>query len=116
MPDSTGQLRLIQLPRGDTIWARVTVDADTEEYIDTGVRDSAAAVVESVRETIESVVRTVADAVDRHRPDETTVEFGLEFAAKSGKVFAALGEVGAASSVKVSMTWRHEDVPAGSDD
>ena len=107
MTESSGQLRLLQLPSGEQIWARVTTDAPEGE--DAGFADRAADAVESVKETIQGVVRSVADAVESHRPTETKVEFGLEFTAKSGKVFAALGELGATTSVKVTLTWHHDD-------
>lgn len=109
MTESQGQLRLIELPSGEQIWARVTTDSRAGG--DTGFTDRAAEAVESVRETIQGVVRSVAGAVEAHRPTETKVEFGLEFTAKSGKVFAALGELGATTSVKVTLTWKHDDTP-----
>ncbi|NUR61374.1 MAG: hypothetical protein HOV87_22335 [Catenulispora sp.] len=108
MPDST--LQQIELPTGETIWARVTLDPD-DEYQDRKFGQRAAETLHSFGETIQGVVRSVAHAVGQDRPTTTAVEIGVEFTVKSGKVLAVLAELGGKTSVKVTLTWEHGELP-----
>lgn len=107
MADAVRRTELLKLPSGDEVWVRVSVDPD--EMADTGFRDQARKSVASLNETIRGVVRSVSAAVEEHRPTETRVEFGVEFTAKASGVVAVLGELGATTSLKVTLTWAHRD-------
>jgi len=104
-------LQQVALPTGETIWARVTVDPDDEYYQDRKFGDRAVESLHAFQDTIRGVVRSVAQAVGRDRPTTTAVEIGVEFTVKSGKVLAVLAELGGKTSVKVTLTWEHGELP-----
>ena len=94
----------VELPTGEVIWARATVDGPTNvassplQHLD----------VEDFRRTVRGVSATLRHAVDDLVPDEVQVEFGLELALKSGKLVSVLAEAGATATVKVALTWKRE--------
>jgi Trypsin-co-occurring domain 1 len=63
-------------------------------------------------ETVRGVVRSVRQAIDEHRPDSLTVEFGIEITARTGAVLSILAEGGGTAQVKVTASWDRRDTPA----
>ncbi|MFI2632322.1 CU044_2847 family protein [Streptomyces collinus] len=61
---------------------------------------------DEVRECIEAVTAQLAQAWDRVKPSEATVEFGLSVTTKGGKLVGLIVEGGGTASLKVSLTWR----------
>jgi hypothetical protein len=126
------QARLIRLPDGTEVWARLSPvalpagsggaeeygdDGDYGDYEDVGAFDGAAARVLRLRDLITGVAASVRDAAERAAPDEVSVEFGVEFAVKSGAVVSVLADAETCSGLKVTLTWRdrfthHADRPA----
>ena len=53
-------------------------------------------------ETVRGVVTSVWQAIDEHRPDSLTVEFGIEITARTGAVLSVLAEGGGTAQVKVT--------------
>jgi hypothetical protein len=51
------------------------------------------------------VTRSLADALRAARPDEVSVEFGIDLTAKSGMVVGMLAGGEAKSAIKVTLTW-----------
>lgn len=51
---------------------------------------------------------SVRDALDTHRPDALTVEFGIEINIRTGKVLSVLAEGGGTTHVKVTATWQEK--------
>ncbi|MFI1963886.1 CU044_2847 family protein [Streptomyces pathocidini] len=101
------RIQRIELPGGEVVLARVTGEsgygADDE---DVGVLDAVAAKVEQLREVVTGVGAAVLDAAAAVRPDEASITFGIELAAKSGKALAVLADGEAKASVQVTLTWR----------
>ncbi|MBY8888182.1 hypothetical protein K7472_25575 [Streptomyces sp. PTM05] len=107
--------RLIELPDGTQVWARMSpvplpdaADAEDDygDYEDVGALDGAIARVRNLRALITGVAASVRDAAAQAAPDEVSVEFGVEFAVKSGAIVSVLADGEATSGLKVTLTWR----------
>ncbi|NWF30493.1 hypothetical protein HW130_30285 [Streptomyces sp. PKU-EA00015] len=106
---------------GETVLARVeTLDPEDldlrgrpTEYGDeeeVGALDTLLDRVDGVQRVIRTVGTSVLDAArEAARPDEVSVSFGVELAAKSGKVVAFLADGEAKASLSVTLTWRPGD-------
>lgn len=77
-----------------------------------GVQD--AFTFDGVRRTIEAVAGELAQAWDRVKPAEATVEFGLSLTARSGKLTGLVVEGGADASLKVTLVWKNAERHDGS--
>ncbi|WP_030672363.1 CU044_2847 family protein [Streptomyces rimosus] len=110
---------LIELPDGTQVWARVSrldISGDPdEEYNDVGVWDALGARVEGLRELVGGVADSVRAAAERVAPDETSVSFGVEVAAKPGRAVALLADGEAKANLSVTLTWRRERERAAAD-
>ncbi len=118
------QARLIRLPDGTEVWARLSPatvpgpaagedgDDGYDDYEDVGALDNAAARVLRLRDLITGVAASVRDAAERAAPDEVSVEFGVEFAVRSGAVVSVLADAESTSGLKVTLTWRDRFGPA----
>ena len=112
------------LPSGDLIWVRAeaaepaATDGQAAGPADVGLEQRIAPSVEVLRldglaETVRGVVTSVRHALDEHRPDSFTVEFGIEIAARAGRLLSVLAEVGATAQIRVTASWdRHETAVA----
>ncbi|KAF4410232.1 MULTISPECIES: CU044_2847 family protein [Streptomyces] len=119
MGEAETRVAQIALPDGTEVWARVSdpgelPSASGDGFADTGVADRAAAQLESFHGLVTGVARSLADAARSVRPDEVSVEFGIELTAKSGKVVGLLADGEAKGAIKVTLTWR-DGPPAGLD-
>ncbi|MGV9901251.1 CU044_2847 family protein [Streptomyces sp. NPDC003388] len=66
--------------------------------------------VDSVQRVIRSVGTSVLEAArEAAHPDEVSVSFGVELAAKSGKAIAFLADGEAKAALNVTLTWRPGD-------
>jgi hypothetical protein len=54
---------------------------------------------------VTSVARSLAEPLRAVRPDEVSVEFGIELTAKAGKVVGLLADGEAKGAIKVTLTW-----------
>ncbi|THJ74739.1 CU044_2847 family protein [Candidatus Frankia alpina] len=66
---------------------------------------------EGVRQALEEIGGQLSRAWQAVRPDEASVEFGVNVTAKSGKLAAVIVEGGAEASLTVTMTWRRPPPP-----
>jgi NTP-dependent ternary system trypsin peptidase co-occuring protein len=109
------------LPSGDLIWVRVqgAAPAATREgaagAVDVGLGQRISPVAEALclpgfAETVRGVVASVRQAIDEHRPDSLTVEFGIEITARTGALLSVLAEAGGTAQVKVTASWDRRDV------
>jgi hypothetical protein len=119
----TSEITQVMLPSGEVIWVRLQ---ESEPVVageratgaeDAGLGDRITAAAEVVRlpgfaETVRGVVASVRQAVDEHRPDSLTVEFGIEITVGTGAVLSVLAQGGGKAQVKVTATWDRSDVPA----
>jgi hypothetical protein len=108
------------LPSGDLIWVRVqrAAPAATREgaagAADVGLGQRITPTVEALclpgfAETVRGVVASVRQAIDEHRPDSLTVEFGIEITARTGALLSVLAEAGGTAQVKVTASWDRRD-------
>jgi hypothetical protein len=97
------------MPDGGAVWARIS---QLDRIRDTGAPDVTSALdVEGFSETIASVARSVQVGLAKLRPREVRVEFGVELAAKTGRVISVLAEAGATATIKVELTWGKDPDP-----
>ncbi len=107
----------IQLPDGQVIYARVSgqvPSADGDDIAhDVGFGDKIPKLAsEQLTRLTEGVVNNVRQAVSQFDADEVSMDFGIEFTAKTGRVIGVLAEVGGTASVVVHLTWRGDKGPA----
>jgi hypothetical protein len=117
--ETMSEIARVMLPSGDLIWVRVqaAAPAATGERggaADVGLGERIAPAVEALRlpgfaETVRGVVISVRQALDEHRPDSLSVEFGIEIAARAGALLSVLAEVGGTAQVKVTASWDRRD-------
>ncbi|MFD4778819.1 CU044_2847 family protein, partial [Streptomyces sp. NPDC058427] len=116
MGDSGARITRIEMPDGTPVWARISgaeeldvpAPGDGPTYTDTGfgdIADRVQARVESLQSVVTSVARSLAVPLRAVRPDEVSVEFGIELTAKSGKVVGLLADGEAKGAIKVTLTW-----------
>ncbi|MFJ1842202.1 CU044_2847 family protein [Streptomyces sp. NPDC088146] len=114
MGDSGARITRIEMPDGTPVWARITGAEELAKpargpaFTDIGYGDFADQVqarVESLRAVVTSVARSLAEPLRAVRPDEVSVEFGIELTAKAGKVVGLLADGEAKGGIKVTLTW-----------
>ncbi|MGW0996603.1 CU044_2847 family protein [Streptomyces sp. NPDC002523] len=101
----------IQLPDGTPVWARISGAEELSappgglSYTDTGFTERVEASVESLQSLITGVARSLSAPLREVRPDEVSVEFGIELTAKAGKVVGLLADGEAKAAITVTLTW-----------
>lgn len=104
----------IQLPDGTPVWARISGSEAPEgpslpsgelSYTDTGFAERVEASVENLHSLIVGVARSLAGPLRAVRPDEASVEFGIELTAKAGKIVGLLADGEAKAGITVTLTW-----------
>lgn len=99
----------IELPDGTVVEARVSdsqrLRQGTGDYTDTGFPEAFTARVEGLTELVRGVATTMRQATAAAAPDEVSVAFGVELAAKPGRVVSVLADGEAKASVTVTLTW-----------
>ncbi|MGW0671165.1 CU044_2847 family protein [Streptomyces sp. NPDC002746] len=116
MGDSVARITRIEMPDGTPVWARISGAEELDgpapgsgpTYTDTGfgdIADQVQARVESLHSVVTSVARSLAVPLRAVRPDEVSVEFGIELTAKSGRIVGLLADGEAKGAIKVTLTW-----------
>ncbi|WP_432134059.1 MULTISPECIES: CU044_2847 family protein [unclassified Streptomyces] len=124
MSQETTRVARIALPDGTPVWARISGAEELTaaagqpgeagrvhggsgqlSYSDTGFTDRVEASVESLHALITGVARSLAEPLRAVRPDEVSVEFGIELTAKAGKVVGLLADGEAKAGITVTLTW-----------
>ncbi|MGW7364658.1 CU044_2847 family protein [Streptomyces sp. NPDC054841] len=113
MGDSEARITRIVLPDGTPVWARISGAEELERpgtpaglsYSDVGFAEQVQARVESLQGVVTGVARSLAEPLRAVRPDEVSVEFGIELTAKAGKVVGLLADGEAKGAIKVTLTW-----------
>ncbi|MFF5250469.1 CU044_2847 family protein [Streptomyces leeuwenhoekii] len=101
----------IALPDGTPVWARISGAAELSaqpgelSYSDTGFAERVEASVESLNALVTGVARSLAEPLRAVRPDEVSVQFGIELTAKAGKVVGLLADGEAKAGLTVTLTW-----------
>ncbi|KUJ40534.1 CU044_2847 family protein [Streptomyces sp. NPDC093228] len=112
MADESTRIARIEMPDGTPVWARISgagelaVPPGELSYTDTGFADRVEAQVESLHSVVTSVARSLAGPLRAVRPDEVSVEFGIELTAKAGKVVGLLADGEAKAGITVTLTWQ----------
>jgi hypothetical protein len=91
----------VELPDNEVIWALVEKSGPRDVASDTMPR-----VLSGLTETIRGVAGNIRRAVHEARPDELSVEFGIELATSETGLVAALVGVNGNASVKVTVNWK----------
>jgi hypothetical protein len=109
----------VYLPDGTPVLARIS-DADQlpreagqpvgeprrSSYVDAGLGDRIATQMASLKGLIAGVAASVAAGTRAARPDEVSVSFGIELAARGGKVVSVLADGEAKAAITVTLTWQ----------
>jgi hypothetical protein len=116
------EIAQVVLPSGDPIWVRVQAEhAATSHGVsgaaDVGLKQRVVQGAEAIQlpefsQTVRGVVDSVRLALDEHRPDSLTVEFGIEIVARAGAMLSVLAEVGGSAHITVTASWDRRDVTA----
>jgi hypothetical protein len=118
MGDGEAGVTRIELPDGTPVWARISGAEELERpsggltYADIGFADQVQARVESLQSVVTGVARSLAGPLRAVRPDEVSIEFGIELTARSGKVVGLLADGEAKGGIKVTLTWTGGGPPA----
>jgi hypothetical protein len=117
--ETMSEIARVMMPSGELIWVRLQAAAPAATHerggaADVGLGERIAPAVEALRlpgfaETVRGVVTSVRQALDEHRPDSLSVEFGIEIAARAGALLSVLAEVGGTAQVKVTASWDRRD-------
>ncbi|MFI0999250.1 CU044_2847 family protein [Streptomyces galbus] len=123
MSQDVTRVARIALPDGTPVWARISGAEELAappgqlSFSDTGFTERVEASVESLHALITGVARSLAEPLRAVRPDEVSVEFGIELTAKAGKVVGLLADGEAKTGITVTLTWNggppHPDAPPG---
>lgn len=104
----------VALPDGTPVWARISGPGELRapsappgqlSYSDTGFTERVEAGVESLHSLITGVAHSLAGPLRAVRPDEASIEFGIELTAKAGKVVGLLADGEAKAAITVTLTW-----------
>ncbi|WP_217546024.1 CU044_2847 family protein [Streptomyces sp. GbtcB6] len=108
-PVSDNRVILVELPDGTPVWARVSGGqelAAAGSYGDSGYSDGFSVRVENLRPLFTGVAGSIAEAARAARPDELTVQFGIELANKGGRVVGILADGVSKGAIAVTLTWQ----------
>ncbi|MEU1053538.1 CU044_2847 family protein [Streptomyces sp. NPDC005876] len=111
MAQEVTRVARIALPDGTPVWARISGAEELSghpgelSYSDTGFAERVEASVEGLHSLVTGVARSLAEPLRAVRPDEVSVQFGIELTAKAGKVVGLLADGEAKAGITVTLTW-----------
>ncbi|MER5882923.1 CU044_2847 family protein [Streptomyces sp. NPDC001941] len=103
-----GELVRLEMPDGQLVWATVAEDTGPG---DVGLGERVVEKLQGFHESLRAVATNVRDAVAPARPDEVSVEFGVELAVGRDGVMAALVGAGGSAAFTVTLTWSGAERP-----
>ncbi|MFI9175462.1 CU044_2847 family protein [Streptomyces lincolnensis] len=102
------QLMQLTMPNDEVMW--VTVEGRGGPR-DSGLGEVIVERLEGFQESLNAVASNVRSALAGARPQEISVEFGLELAAGKHGVVAAVTGVGGKATFKVTLKWSEQAAP-----
>ncbi len=99
------ELMKIELPDGQVIWAQIQENTGPR---DVGLRDQVHK-LRGLTETIQGVAHNVREGLEKIKPDEVTVGFGVELALGKDGLVAALAGVNGKAMLNVTLAWHGTD-------
>lgn len=99
------ELMKVALPDGQIIWAQVE---ENDGPRDVGLRDQLHK-LEGLTKTIQAVAENVQRGLEKIKPDEVTVGFGLELVVGKDGLVAALAGVNGKAMLNVTLAWHGAD-------
>jgi Trypsin-co-occurring domain 1 len=96
------QLVQLEMPDGQLVWAVVEAQHGPG---DVGVSEAVVEKLHGFTESLSALAVNARSAVAAARPQEASVEFGLELSVGKDGVFAALVGAGGKAAVKVTLKW-----------
>ncbi|MFJ5557913.1 CU044_2847 family protein [Streptomyces sp. NPDC093250] len=96
------------MPDGQLMWVAVEGRGGPR---DSGLGDQVVEKLEGFHQSLQAVAANVRTAVSAARPDEISIEFGLELAAGKHGVVAAVAGVGGKAAFKVTLKWGAQGLP-----
>lgn len=107
----------VRLDDGTVVWARVGEARELARgggsYQDSGVGDRVADMAGGLADAVRGVVRSLRLGLSAAVPQQVTVEFGIELAAKSGQVIGLIADGGGKAAINVTLTWSERSEPVG---
>jgi hypothetical protein len=91
----------VELPDGQIIWARVEDNGGPQ---DVGLHDRIQK-LKGLTEALQGVAGNVRDAMRTVKPDEVSVEFGIELTVGEDGLVAALAGVSGTATLDVTLSW-----------
>ncbi|MFG1807821.1 CU044_2847 family protein [Streptomyces sp. NPDC049040] len=99
----------LEMPDGHLLWATV----DEQGPTDSGLRDDLVDKLQGFQESVRAVAMNTRRAVAAARPDEVSIEFGMELAAGKDGLVAAIVGAGGTAAFNVTLTWTSREGAAG---
>jgi hypothetical protein len=113
-PNNTGgivnQLEIVEvtLPNGQPILAQVHIAPGETGLRDVGLRDelSFSGVSATVKEVASNVLTALMSSLEKEKPNDVSIEFGVSLAVKSGRLTGLLIEGSSAATLKITLKWQ----------
>ncbi|MEV4441315.1 CU044_2847 family protein [Streptomyces sp. NPDC049577] len=103
----------VRLDDGTVVWARVSeaqeLGRDGGGYADSSAARRVASMASGMADVVRGVVGSLRTGLAAARPDEVTVEFGIELSAQAGQVVSLIADGSGKASVNVTLKWNERD-------
>ena len=99
----------IQLPDGQLIYARVSGQVPSAGRHDIAFAEAIPKLASEQLTKLaegEGVATKIREAVSHFDADEVSIDFGIEFTGKTGRVIGVLAEVGGTASIVLHLIWQ----------
>ena len=100
----------IKLANGKVIYAEATTlagKAGKERDVASRRIDLEPQELSNIMQAIEGIASSVYSCLERVRPQEASVEFGLEIGVESGNLTALLVKASGKANLKITLKWSH---------
>ena len=105
MESRSERLRVL-LPNGTEIWAEAQTVGPREAEVVGFDGLKAALSLDSLRSAIEGMGTLALSALEKAKPDEVSVEFGLELAVDNGQITALWVKGAGKANLRITLSWK----------